>query len=81
MTKTSKKQDARKAKSVKPDTSNLDFDPNAWDRFVGAVHAAAKHGPVHRATNKKPSRPKGKKSAAKMGHKPHSAGTKQTKRP
>lgn len=52
----------------KPSPKKLDIElrPDGWDRFVDAVHAAAKHGPMHRTA--KPKRrtkatPKAKKSA------------------
>jgi hypothetical protein len=40
----------------KPDSSDIELRPDGWNRFVNAVHAAAKHGPMHRAA--KPKRPK-----------------------
>jgi len=45
-----------KPKSINAD--KIELRPDGWDRFVGAVHAAAKHGPMHRTTGPKVIRPK-----------------------
>jgi len=39
--------------SEKPKSPEIEMRPDGWDRFVKAVHAAAKHGPVHRAAKPK----------------------------
>jgi hypothetical protein len=49
-----------------PKSSEIELRPDGWNRFVSAVHAAAKHGPMHRTA--KPKRrpkatPKPKKTA------------------
>jgi len=60
--RTKKAYDYGMAKLINVD--KIELRPDGWNRFVGAVHAAAKHGPMHRTAKPKSSRPKraGRKS-------------------
>jgi hypothetical protein len=52
-----------KSKQIGSATSDIELRADGWGRFVSAVHAAAKHGPVHHKPKRRTkSTPKSKKS-------------------
>jgi hypothetical protein len=42
------------SKSAPRDAAEIELRPDGWDRFLGAVDAAAKAGPKHRTKDETP---------------------------